>query len=541
MSELEQKLEALEKRLSLVEERLGLTPAREGTAAAAAHTIPPTVAHKNDREARGATGAVLGWGGATALVLAAAYLIRLAVESGWLTPSRQIALAVLAAVILIGGGLFLRKHDRRYASLLPAGGIVILFLSIYGAHLFYGLISLNVAAASIVMVCLLSLWLCRLFDSDLYAFFAVLGSYTAPFLLPAFRHELTDLVIYFACWSVVFSVYAVAVGNRLIYLFALYLALVGFDVLWRWNVSSPWTGAAIFQIVNFVIFVVAAAVFSTVRAEPMTRAIAWGHMPALLLFYFLEYSLLKQHMPLSAPWMAASSLAFVAGCYLLARSLLGRDLPGGQLLLMVYATLVLFHAGYLELLPDAARPWIAALLLLAGFVSVTIRPAWALAAAPLWFGLAIIFAVNYLRAVFDFRMHDVAGGNALGLVYAAELYLAYAFTRQVEAIKPFRALILFAAHVSTIVAAVHLLDNRFMVSLAWGGLAVACLLLALKYKDKMLGQSSLLVFAASAAKVFLYDLSSTAPLLRIGSLVVLGVSLYMGGWLYNRVNELDSD
>ena len=48
---------------------------------------------------------ILGWAGATALVLAAAYLIRLAIESGWLTPARQVGLAVLGGLILIGVGL----------------------------------------------------------------------------------------------------------------------------------------------------------------------------------------------------------------------------------------------------------------------------------------------------------------------------------------------------------------------------------------------------------------------------------------------------
>lgn len=545
MSEYEQRLQKIERRLGIIEQRLGLTPGPTATSATAGTPAqePPVWSEAIAKEDRGHSraGALLGWGGATALVLAAAYLIRLAIESGWLTPSRQIAMAVLAALILIATGMMLRKHDRSYAGLLPAGGIVILFLATYGAHLFYGLVGVNVAAVSIVTVCLLSLWLCRLFDSDLYALFAVVGSYSAPFLLPAFRHELTDLVVYFACWSVVFSLYAIAVGNRLIYLFALYLALAGFDVLWRWNVTSPWAGAAVFQLVNFIIFVIAAAAFSIVRASPMTRTIAWAHIPALLLFYFLEYSLLKQYMPDTAPWMAAMSLAFVAGCYLIARGVLKRDLPGGQLLTMVYAALVLFHAGYIELLPGEARPWIAALLVAAGFISVTLRPGWAMAGAPLWFGIAIIFATNYLRAIFDFRMGEVAGGSILGLVYAAELYLAYVFTRNIEAITPFRSIILFAAHVSAIVAAVHLLDNRFMVSLAWGLLAVACLMIALQQKDKLLGQSSLLVFAASAAKVLLYDLSSATPLVRIGSLVVLGVTFYLGGWLYNKVSRLENE
>ena len=44
---------------------------------------------------------LLGWGGATALVLAASYIIKLALSSGWLTPERQLAVAVLGALFMI--------------------------------------------------------------------------------------------------------------------------------------------------------------------------------------------------------------------------------------------------------------------------------------------------------------------------------------------------------------------------------------------------------------------------------------------------------
>ena len=52
-------------------------------------------------------------------------------------------------------------------------------------------------------------------------------------MLSGLRGSVTDLVIYFSAWSVVFSVYAIWHGRRLIYLLALYLALIGFDVIWR--------------------------------------------------------------------------------------------------------------------------------------------------------------------------------------------------------------------------------------------------------------------------------------------------------------------
>jgi len=67
-----------------------------------------------------------------------------------------------------------------------------------------------------------------------------------------------------------------------------------------------------------------------------------------------------------------------------------------------------------------------------------------------------------------------------------------------------------------------------------GALALGCLILSLQKRLKLLGQSSLLVFGASVFKVFLYDIAMAAPLIRIASLLVLGASLYLGGWLYKK-------
>jgi uncharacterized membrane protein len=95
--------------------------------------------------------------------------------------------------------------------------------------------------------------------------------------------------------------------------------------------------------------------------------------------------------------------------------------------------------------------------------------------------------------------------------------------------------LLYAGHVSAMAAAVHLLDDRLSSSAAWGILAVGCLVLAIRSHERILGKSSLLIFTVFAGKVLLYDLHTAAPLVRIGILLVLGLSLYAGGWLYQRM------
>ena len=483
---------------------------------------------------------ILGWTGATALVLAMAYLIRLALDAGWLTPERQLALAVLTGFSLIGAGLRLRASDREYASLLPAGGLVVLFLSIYGAHLYYHFIGVHVAAGAVILTCLGALWLGRLFESELYGLFAVVGSYSAPFLLHALAGSVTDLVIYFSAWSVLFCIYSIWIGKRRAYLLAAYMALLGFHFLWQHMAPSEWGAAFAFQAIQFVVFLGGAVGFSVRHERPMQLAEAVAHLPLLLIFYGLQYALLQTHLPAMAPWIALGSAAILLLVYLIARKTMDDPLEAGTLLVGAYASLALFHAGYMELVPHEFAPWVGLLLLPAAGVYFLTRGEEAAVILPIQALIGIIFAINYLRVIANANIGSVPGHELLALLYAAELYSAYYFVRRLPKLESLATPVLYAGHVALMGAALQIFDGRLAVSLAWGAIAIACLALAFKYPDKALGKSSLLIFAASAGKVLLFDLSSATPLVRIGSLLVLGVTLYVGGWMYKKVDLMDS-
>lgn len=496
------------------------------------HAVPPDISITQ----------ILGWTGATALVLATAYLIRLAVESGWLTPERQLALAALSGFLLIGAGLRLRSADREYASLLPAGGLVVLFLSIYGAHLYYHFIGVGMAAGAVIVTCLGALWLGRVFESEIYSLFAVIGSYSAPFLLDALAGSVIDLVIYFSAWSVLFCVYAIWLGVRRVYLLAAYMALLGFHVIYDMNGLSVWLEAFAFQAIQFLVFLAGAVWFSIRHNRPMSRDEAIVHLPLLLIFYALQYPLLEAHLPQLAPWIALTSAALVLAAYLIAKKWMAATPQAGSLLVSAYAALVLFHAGYMELIPHAAAPWLVLLMLPA--LALYLRLAGSAGSAVQWPFQALIggvFAINYLRVVMDANHGSDADSQLLALFYAAELYAAYYFVRRLPDLQFLARPVLYAGHIALMGAAVNILDERLAVSFAWGVIGLACLALAFQARDKLLGKSSLLIFAASAGKVLLFDLSDATPLVRIACLAVLGVTLYIGGWMYKRVDAINGE
>jgi len=484
---------------------------------------------------------LLGWAGATALVMASVYLVMLAIDAGWLTPLRQVLLAMLGGAVCIGAGLLLRDKDMHYASLLPASGIVVLFLALYGAHNYYHLLGSTAAGAGIMAVCLLALWLNRLFMSEMYALFAVLGSYTAPLFLGEHSYSITDLILYFACWSVLFSMFALWVRERAVYMLAMYLALVIFDVLWSTNMRDAWLAALLFQTVHFAIFVAAATLFS-LRIANMSVRTAYAHIPALVLFYFVQYHILDTHVPALAPWVAVASAAVLLACYFIVYRVLKRDLSGGRMLLSAYVALVLVHAVYVESVAAHWAPWIGLLVVPLLGAYAYVRGDATAPGTPLWLAVALIFLANYFHLLLGAALphnNSVPAHQLLGLCYAAELYLGFHLLRDRAGMQELSRIALYAGHIALMAWAMQLFDNRFLVSLSWGVLALSCLMLSLKFRNKILGQSSLLIFAASVGKALLYDIALATPLLRILSLAVLGVSLYLGGWLYKKVSALD--
>jgi len=482
---------------------------------------------------------ILGWSGAGALVLAAIYFIRLAIEAGWLTPERQVGLAALGGVALIAIGLAVRKADRSYASLLPAAGIVILFATVFGAHLYYGFIGAPLASACVVAICITTLWLGRVFDNNLYVLFAVVGAYLTPFLLPVWYANLIDLLVYYSAWSLVFCGYAIWLGGRESYLLAMYLALIGFDLLWRTKAESQWMTSAIFQAVQFAIFAFAAAFYSIRRNTPMTRDQAWAHAPGLVIFYAVEYFILATHIPEWAPWIALASVVVLVLAYWLGNSFLDAAPDAAGMLVATYAALVLFHAVYIDLIPSKWAPWFAlAMLVSLGVYGVSggvlRRPMIPFAGA-----IGLMVVISFLQLITGYEIRDVPGAALLSVLFAAALYVGYAMISDEGSIAWMRTPLLYAAHVAAMLAVSRVVDASLLVSIFWGMIAIGSLLAALVLRDKILGQSSLLIFGISGMKVLIYDLAGSPAPVRIGTLVVLGITLYIGGWLYQRLSEDD--
>lgn len=535
-------LARLEARLSAIEARLGMGAAPPPSAAPrATRPAAASAPASADEGWRLTVTGVMASGAGVAFVLAAVYFLKLVYDFGWLTPERQVGLSLLGGIGLIVGGLRLAREDRSYAAYLPAFGIVIVYLTVYAADLYYAMIGPAVVVAGIGATTLGAIWLQRHFGSSIYALFAVIGTYLFPILVPSQSTAAVDLVVYFAAWGLLFSWLALQAADRSVYVLALWFSLLGFDISWRMSAASDaWVQAAGYQFFQFLLFAVTAAVFSTRHRTALSRFDAVTHGAALFVFYGLEYALLKEHAPALAPFVALGSVVVVVLLLVWARAAMGAAGRGGAgaLVVSAYASLVTTHVFLFELLPQRYFAWGVLVLPILAMALKPLARVQPEVLTPLRLVAGLLFTAGLMQlADVDSRQTDIAFPVGALFVYAAFLYVGAARGRRALGRHPRPPLLLYAGHVALMVAVVKAFSSALAVSSAWAVLAIALLVIALRAGDRVVGRSSLLIFFASALKVLLYDLDGSPTLVRVGILIVLGCSLYLGGWLYQRVPE----
>jgi uncharacterized membrane protein len=211
------------------------------------------------------------------------------------------------------------------------------------------------------------------------------------------------------------------------------------------------------------------------------------------------------------------------------------------MLVTSYAALVLFHAVYIDLVPFKWAPWFALgmLALVGAFAAsgATIKRSM----LPFAVVIGLMVVASFLQLVVGYKISDVPGVSLLIVLFAGALYLGYAMIADDDTIGGIRIPLLYAGHVAAMLAISRIVDASLLVSIFWGMIAIGSLLAALVLHDRILGQSSLLIFAISGMKVLLYDLAGSPMPVRIGTLVVLGITLYIGGWLYQKLSVEETD
>lgn len=129
-------------------------------------------------------GRLLLYVGTLVVVLGVAYFLKYAFDREWITEGMRVALGGIAGLALVTGGLRLAGRGYAvYGQILAGGGLAALYLSVYAAFGFYGLIARSTALVLLLAVTVAAALLADRHRSQGMALMAVGGGYLTPFLV----------------------------------------------------------------------------------------------------------------------------------------------------------------------------------------------------------------------------------------------------------------------------------------------------------------------------------------------------------------------
>ncbi|OYD08886.1 DUF2339 domain-containing protein [Paludifilum halophilum] len=228
--------------------------------------------------------------GALALFLGVAFFLKYAFDREWIHETVRVCLGGAAGGLLLFFGVrFHRKGMKVFSQGLIGGGIAILYVSVYAAHQFYGLISAFPALLLMTAVTGLAIRQALQFDSLAVSVLGWAGGFLTPFLL---RAENTGEV----------GVY-------------LYTTVIALGLLWVFIRRERWIPLYILTFLGvYFVWSVAASLSEEGGVASLFLTLYWG------MFLALDSRAFSRRKEVDHRWMRQwaagfNSAAFVIGMY----------------------------------------------------------------------------------------------------------------------------------------------------------------------------------------------------------------------------------
>ncbi len=541
LRELEQALKNLSARLARIEMKLMIQPEQlEQIPPLPRATTTPLNVDQSKEDHSGTSGSWLAYSGVLFFVLAASFLIKIAIELGWLTPVRQLSGVFILGGALIALGFKIKQQDKAYASFLPGAGIVILFMGAYAGHLYFHLYEAVYAAIFAGGLSIGSLVLFRYFRHDFFLISSVFGTYLIPMLLDRYHSDPMAVRGYFLLWDALFATCSIILGQRLLISLTAYFAICFWQLLIL-PIEPPNSqflyDAITFQTLQFLILTASVALFSIKLKRPLSSKEAWAFFPVLLLFYAIQNSMLREVMSDKAAWVCLGFSAILFTIHLWAKQKLQKKTLESAPMIATFIAVSVAHSFYLEILPNSMGPWFGILMIpfLFGLKRAGLEydRFW-----PVHFVIFAIIGTEYIASLGDLDRHVSASTVFVNLGFSALLLATFRFIPNVGS----SSWILGLGIVQGLYGLKRVTDlyvdaplNSFVASGLWGGAALLGLFYALKVKDALVGRACVIVLGFVALKVLLNDIASSGSIARVIALVFIGAVLYSGGLIWRKI------
>lgn len=287
-----------------------------------------------------------------------AFLLKYAVEQGWMLLPVELRLAGVAA---FGGALLfvgwrLRTSHRVYALSVQGGGIGVLYLAVYAALRLFQLLPAAVAFPCLVLVAAFAGWLALRQDARSLAVLGTVGGFLAPLLASTGTGSHVALFSYYLVLNIGVAGVAWFRHWRMLNLLGFFFTF-GIGLAWgaQYYRAQNFASVEPFLVLHFLLYT-AIAVLSALRQPFRLR----GHVDSALVFglplavFPLQAALVDgESLPLA--WTASVLAVFYAGISWLLVKRFGEAMT---LLAEVYVALaVIFGTLAIPLWLDA--PWVS--------------------------------------------------------------------------------------------------------------------------------------------------------------------------------------
>ncbi|MBL7480923.1 DUF2339 domain-containing protein [Legionella bononiensis] len=483
------------------------------------------------------SGNLLGVVSSICFILAAGFIFKLSIDSGWLTHEKQLGLASLLGLALFAAGILISNTDKLYASFLPAAGSTILYLTCFAAFQFYYLISFQTVIAITCIITGISLWFYIQFKHDIYAVIAAIGAYSAPFVTNIDNNAFFSLYYFIIC-SLTFATLSIWVQSRTLTVISSYLAIsitafIGLNLHLNAIIASALA-------LNFLIFSMATYFYTRLTHNALTVKESWSLFPVLLVFYAMEYYYISRIDPALASLVSIAAAALLVALNLSAKRRSPNRTMSSSGLVLTFVTLVFFHSIYLELLPADIKPWLFVIIVIGYSLlhkQICLKDINNIKIIPI-IALSSILGIEYLNMLSHLAMQFNASWAIVS--WTSFLSLWYIIIKHHSALntnKNYIYPILAAAHILCIMGLYQITINYGSLAVSTSWLIYALIVLSFSYikKDLIMAKSVLIVLSFAAGKALLYDAASTPNIHRTLSLILTGIVLYTSGLVIRKM------
>src|SRR6266542_1512399 len=145
----------------------------------------------------------LGWAAVGLILFATAFFLKYAFDNRWIGELGRVMIGVAAGVSLTAFGFKYHKRAwRMFSQILTAGGVVLLYLSVYAAFGYYHLATQKAAFVYLAILVAEAAGLALLYDAPAIAIMALIGGFLAPILLRSDRDQYRSLFGYIAALDI---------------------------------------------------------------------------------------------------------------------------------------------------------------------------------------------------------------------------------------------------------------------------------------------------------------------------------------------------